>query len=729
MKSTNLLEKYIELFRTASSARSGIDKYRKAWEEFYWNDVDSTKSQFDKKQKAEINKLYNIPLSTKLSYPIIEQMLAFLTGTKPFPKIIGATEDDALLASTYQEAYKAVWYESNSTNELKNALRDLLVVGTGWLRVRTNDFFNESSYNVLHEYIRWKHVYVDPECRKEDLSDAEYIILAYPMPKSKAEKKYDVTIKPSEHNTWSGLTDADDDTDGQGYYSDNQSDKRTVVIKEFYEKEEKSVYISENGDISLKRPKLIEIPNPKIQELTEQINIVTAQLQELNAVTQEQSSTIQQMQQVPSAVRPAEGATGLVEEQGLKQDFTQNSQQAQMMEAQLQELYSLLGQEPPTIPAYKMENEKGEEVISLNPVRTTKKRIRKTLIVGDEILESEYLPFENYPIVAFHLQHAGLINKTYGIMHYILDMQKFLNKTYSALIYDMQTNNRPKVMVAKGSLVNPEKFESQWSKPSAMIEYHPNPELPDGGRPTIINPSPMSQVSAYVIQDIAQRVEYVTGIHGVMMGDGNATPNTASATSSLQNFGSQRIKHYARAIEPALRLLAASTIEHLQHYAPKDKILKYIDEEFQEQSFQLLSLKDDLRFKIRIDIVNDLPTVKQATVAMLSSVAGQTSNPFVADALTKEMLKLLEIPKMVKLAEEIDPMKQLQQQNQQLQQQVQALEGQVKTFQHNQVQSEAKHKVEKAEVQAKADLEVQKNNIANSMQNTEPTLNNMEGDW
>lgn len=721
MKKDNEKNRLNKLFEIASSARTNIDTFRNNWEEFYYNDVDQTKSQFTYEQAEEIKKTYNINLSTKISYPIIEQMLSFLTGTKPFPKLLSATHKDMMTIHAYQEAYKAVWYDSKINRVLYNVFRDMFVVGSGFIKVRKNDFFDETSMNVKAEYIRWKHIYIDPQCRNSDLSDAEYIVHAFPMPKSKAEKKYDVKLDEQHLDDWEGYAPEDDDAGLSDYYSDEGNDKATVTIKEFYEKEEKSVYISENGDVSLKRPKPILLPNPVKIELAQQIEQITQQIIELSTIQEQQQVQVNDINQLAPNIPGDQPMQNFMQEQGARMSNEESQISLEELQVGLQELQTLYGQEPDKLPGYEMINERDEKVQVYEIIRTVKKRIKKTFMVGSKILESEYLPFENYPILGFFFQHAGIINKTYGMMHYILDMQKFLNKTYSMLIYDMQTNNRPRILVAKGSIINKKLFEDAWSQPGGIIEYEALPNLPDQGKPQVLSPMPLSQVTTYVIQEMQRLTEYVSGVHGVTMGDSGSAPSTAGATASLQNFGTQRVKMYARSIEPVLEQLAIVILEHIQQYSPKDKHLDYIDENHQEHVFEILQTKDDIKFKVRIDIVNDLPTVKQQLATTLASVAGQTQNPYVADSLIKLMLKSMDNPEYTELAENIDAIKQLEQQNQQLQEQLKQIGGQLKAMEHNNAMKESKHKVESLVKDAKVEIDSNVKELENMKDNTNNT--------
>lgn len=712
MKKTKIeteIEQLKEMFRRASNARGHIDKHRETWEAFYWNDVEDTKSQFTNRQNQEIASTYDIPLSTKIAYPIIEQMLSFLTGSKPFPRLVGSTNADAEYAAIYAEAYKAVWYESKSKRELRNALRDMLVVGTGFMRVRTNSMFNETTFNVVHEYVRWKHVYVDPQSRKEDLSDAEFLIIATPMPKKKAEKKYNIKLSDNAtgwENSIDGkyLDDVIHDSSAFGYRQKN----RQVLVKEYFVKEEKNVYLSENGDIGLQKPKVVEIPNEEkiklgqhIQQLKQYLAQISQSKMETNAAIASNAALLENPA-VPE-VKDEIGHDEQYREQGRQLD-TEIAEVSQ----ELKDASIAFGQMPDTVPAYKLINEKDEEIICFDPVRIRKLRTKYTLLVEDEIVEQRYLPIENNSIIAFTLQHAGHVNATYGIMHYISDMEKFLNKVYSMLIYDMMTHARPKILYPKGAIHDQKMWEDSYSLPSAMLEYEPNPQLPNAGRPEMIAPMPLSQVITFVIQQMTQLIEYVTGVHGALMGDPSSMPNTASATSSMQNLGTQRIKLYARNIEPSLELLAATTVEYIQQYAPKEKQLLYLDDKLKEQAVVLIQSKEDVKFRVRVDVVNDLPTVRQQMATMLGVIAGQTGSPYVADALVKQMIKMLDLPEFTSLVEDMDMMKQLQAQNEQLTEQLKLAESQIKVFQYNKVQNEAKVKADKDRAMHQVDMEKEK---------------------
>ena len=83
-----------------------------------------------------IQQTYNIPVSTKGTFAIIEQLLSFLTANKPFAHLIAAEQSTQDFVIALEKAYQCVWYETNLRDKLKDAIRDSLNTGNGHLLVR-----------------------------------------------------------------------------------------------------------------------------------------------------------------------------------------------------------------------------------------------------------------------------------------------------------------------------------------------------------------------------------------------------------------------------------------------------------------------------------------------------------------------------------------------------------------------------------------------------------------
>lgn len=718
------VKKYNSYFTEYQSAAGEMRKYRDNCEEFYFNDVESSLSQFTQKQKNEIDRAYKIPVSTKISYPIIEQMIAFLTGNKPFPRLIAPTDAQANWTETYSKGYAGVWYESKADRELKLALRDMLVVGSGFLRARTNSFFNETTFNVVLEYVDWHSVYVDPKSKKEDFSDAERICIQKSMPKGKAEKEYNIKI--SDNNLFddpSGFTAPSDNddyvaiTDG----SSTSNDKKIVWIREWFEKVETNIYIGDDRYVSLKKPKQILIPNEDKLKLKELID-KTVQGQ------QEDSRLQNEIGQAKQSGVPESFTEEGLDDQDEYNNIAENVQgqfqgQQTVSPEQLTQMQTAYAKMPNKVPAFKLIDELGNEHLVRSITKIKDKKIKRLLIVGNQIIEEEVLNFDRYPLIHFTISHLRSPNKTYGVIHYIMDLVKAMNKFWSMMIYEMQVNNSRKVLYPQGAIIDKTKVESDWAKPNSWIEYVSNPSLPDGGMPTILEPSPLNQASQAIVSSLLQLVEYITGIYGVIQGNQNEAPNTFGATQSLQTFGTQRVKLYSRGLEPPLEDLAYAVISYLHLYAPRDKYLTYFNSDNQQDQVMFLDDGVDLQFKCRVELSNSLPTIRTMTAQLIGMVSAQTKNPYVADFLTKYMLKILDLPEGKELSEQIDVIKQMEQQISQLQQQLQASDQRGKALENNLYQKELAHKVDlEAEKQKSAIREtsaIAQNDIAN--QTKDPT--------
>ena len=58
----------------------------------------------------------------------------------------------------------------------------------------------------------------------------------------------------------------------------------------------------------------------------------------------------------------------------------------------------------------------------------------------------------------------------------------------------------------------------------------------------------------------------------------------------------------------------------------------------------MLDTPEDIRFRVRANVVTNMPTQKQMSSILLSTIAGQTSSPEVANLLIEEAIKNMDIP-------------------------------------------------------------------------------------
>lgn len=681
MKDDRQVQEYNDWFFAMSSARNGTESqtsvptpYKRMHndEEMYFGDVEGTGTQLTRRQIDVIDQKYGIPISSKLNYAIGEQIVSFLTGGKPYPRLIGSSDTERDFASQYEKLLNAFWYESSANEKLREAVTSDVSVGIGWLHVRKDHFYQESTFNVVVDNEPWTDVYVDPTSTKRDLSDAEIVCICRPMLRYKAEKIYDITISDDDDEIavdWMHINSGNYTTEPNLHVDasmreGNPAKKgkfKRIWERIFYEKVMVNTYVSDNGDVGVKKPEPTSIPNQEKQELF-------VQIEELRQAGQGKVEILGQLNEQATQAEETM-ADGGDEAQAFQQagqaeaGMEQEQEKAQQMAEQLQQMEQMYAQMPDMLDAYNMETLTGDIVTTMDYTKLRQKKIRRTLMIGNKIMEREVMPIDEFPLIPFTFNFYRSFNRCFGLTHYIKDFVKAINKMWSQMIYDMQINSGRRMLAPEGAILEPDNLESKWAMPGTWIFYEPNPALPDGGRPTPVDGAPLSPAIKDAIGLLVELVEYASGMSSLQQGNvTSSTPDSAGGIQTMQQFGTQRVKLYARDIESSLERFAYVAVSMLQAYAPKDKAIEYFDQSGKMQSIMMENGGEDIRFKTRVDVTSSLPTHRAMAASILAAVSGQTQNPAVADLLTKEMLRYTDIEKGDEIAEQIDTVKQLQQQ-------------------------------------------------------------------
>jgi len=340
-------------------------------------------------------------------------------------------------------------------------------------------------------------------------------------------------------------------------------------------------------------------------------------------------------------------------------------------------------------------------------------------MVGQTILEKKILPCDKYPIINFPFVHFGSPNRVFGNIHYIIDIVKAMNKYISEIMFDIAVNGHRKGFINERSILDTVTFEDDWAQPGKLIKLRTVPDDPNGGMPQILEPSPINQSITYMLEYFKSLIEYITGIYGIIQGDPNSAPSTFGATQSLQTFGTQRIKLYSRNIEHSLENLAYVMVNYIQAFTPRDKLLKYFDENGDQQEVSIMNSKEDMQFKVRVEMTSSLPTTRQMSMQLLAFITQTVSDDALKALYTQYMLKMQDIPEADKMAEDIDIIRSLQGQIQQAQTQIQELTGQVKAAENNMQQMQVANKVNTMSMKADKDIAMMQQQKEMEMENTE----------
>jgi len=576
------------------------------------NDVDGTGTQFTAEQLQQIRQRYGIPLSINILRPLVEQLMSFLTSAKASITVIPIGDSTKEIAYVHREVIKGILYTNNYLLEQELAIKDAIVSGHGVIGIEVDNYLDRNRFRVLVRSIPYSFVYIDPNAKRPDYQDAEYMVIAQQMTASKAKKAYGLTDEQMKEvfESVSNYTPDDYIQVPAGNYEDT----RVVWIQQYYSKEVTNVEVP------------ISIPG--------------------------------------------------AETQGTETPDT----------AQLPQM-----------------------------IREKQIKIRRIFKVGNSIISDVYLDIENYPLF-FYTFSFNRSPFPYSMIGDVIDIQHTINKSLAITLENAQLLGSGKWLAPEGAITDKEDFAKQSATPGGLITYVATPDLPDGGRPIPVPGQPLNNAWYSLFQGLIKMMEYITGIFDLVQGDSQNAPVTAEATTSLQNFGTQRPKMYARHFDYTNQLLTETLIQFYQRYSPLENVITYLTDTeayvtiktnvqaamnqqvqqiMQQNNMQVQMPPEQLatiienetlkqiklilgdvrngRYKVRYQTVTDLPTTRQMVMGFLQSLLQRTSNDAYGMAIVRMLLKLADYPEIDRLTQEVDVIQQLQQQVMQLQQQLQQL--------------------------------------------------------
>ena len=362
-------------------------------------------------------------------------------------------------------------------------------------------------------------------------------------------------------------------------------------------------------------------------------------------------------------------------------------------------------------------NDSGE--VSTTPQEDTVKQfprsfVKKTTKVGNLIKYQQLMPISEIPVVRSIKLHrkSSIAN---GILHDLVDLIYSFNKSLGTCLIHAQKSANGDILIAEGTINNVKKFQDGIGTPGNIIEYSPDYQLQDGGRPGQFAVTPMNQAFYQLAKDIKELIDFIAGIYDMQYGDSSNAPRTADGTQQVANFGAVRPNMYARHFDEANSQVLNILIEMFQAYSPHENVISYIDKtetgklirtniklqlEQDAQNNprlkqvalggQLGSVIENLatgeieailgdikagQYSCRYTSTGDLPSTRSMALGflknMMSTIPGD--NPL-GLAILRMMLKISDYPEVDTLMQDADAIQQLQQQLQQIGQQLQESE-------------------------------------------------------
>jgi hypothetical protein len=640
--------------------------------EFYNN------KQWDSETVKKLQARGQSPEVINRVYPIIQQKLSRLTARRPAFKFVGAENSDDKIAAVYNGILEHILNRNSFDVVFKIVAESMLVEGIGYFLAYVDYTGDDGFPEVGLDYLDYKDVFVDPNSKKPDFSDAENIIIRKKMTKEQAimiypdyKEKIEKTssCNDDDNDSHTGNLAQKDGLEDFGNTIPNLLNKEYVEIIERYSKKKYRFFLILNnttGDtFSLREDSLKDFMGSAY------VGIVYADEQgNQNQVFLNDETKINEY-------------LGMLEEAGV---------QYQVQEVLAEQLYQ-------------------QGILQLAPF--FKSQIEMVTNVGDVVVVDIILPITIYPIVPA----MATVNGNpfpYSDITYVKGIQEMINKLNSLIVSHTTTSTSPKVFVEKGS-VDIAKLQREWAIPGSIHEFN------SGKTPPIqSSPSPLANELFSLVGLYKSDIEYTLGISAYMQGFNENVHKTMAGALQQEENGQNRVAFQLRILEQAMHQLGKVVAQLIPVTYTTQRVFRLLQPDgnvieaeankvmYDNLGREIQKINDVTQANVDVFVVPDstLPMQRFAK-------ADYYLNLYQMGLLPKsKVLKYLEMPERNEILAEMGEIQNLQSQLQQAMEEIKKLRGDLQTQERAEVNSRKRVEVEKTksaltEIEASAKAKVQ----------------------
>jgi len=594
------------------------------------------------------------PLVVNRIHPAVEAAKALLTSGKPQFRVSPREDSDNKVAQIFNSLLEYMWYISDGTQALRNAIDDYYTMGLGAMMVYIDPLKDFGRGEVCFHDVDPLDVYIDPNCRHRLGDDAENIIVSRMFTKEQAMKMY-----PQYENA---IKNASSDLHTDRPTTSRVDDKGIIFPEDTQTKTDMN--FGENSEYirGYERYYKVWVKRFHIKNTIDGVEEVFSE-EEFQEYIARPAVKIN-----GQPITDAEKAQGMIKQ--IEQQIGQAQQQAEMEDV-----------DPPEMP--EVQELTYADLIEEGLIETVSvpvQRVKMCVIMGDKYLYSRILPTEHYPIVLFMNIHTRTPYPVSDV-RMVKDMQEYINKTRSLIIAHATTSTNTKILIPSGS-VDMQDFEQRWAQPGVAIEVDM-----DSGAPQPVQPTPLPN-TLYQNEQVAKTdIDHALGLYELMQGNAEAAPHTYKATVSLDEFGQRKIKSKLQDIESALVRMAKVAIPLMQQLYKAEKIIRItnpnnsltevaINKKLYDDKTGEISVINDIsrgNFDVVVVTGSTLPTNRYAQLELYMDAY---KNGIIDK---QEVLKKTEVFDMEGVMERTGVVEQLQGQLNSAQEQIKKLQGDMQT--------------------------------------------------
>ena len=558
--------------------------------------------------------------------PVVEMLNFYATANRPRWQAIGAEGSDIDVAAVFSDIADYIWYHSDGSSLLSNAINDAVTKSVGYLMVSVDPHADRGMGEVTISQPDPFDVYVDAKSRDILFRDASYVMVRKILPRGHLKQKFpaqsrkihsassryegeknystktydndqkDFTYKdiisgsgagnlngPAFAATDSAGVSHSAGTDMRNSMKSNEHDEKLLEYFECYEKV-KVAYMNV----------FYRVPPDEntLKQLQQQVDVYIKELQ-----TEMQVQFLEKQVQMQEALEKGDMIQErfdleMQNEQQLMMQQIETARQEKMSE--LQSAASKVENKIITEKEYKvfLTDEMFNKML-IESVKFYDSKIKQTIVIGDKTISETFLPsaVTEYPIIPFHFKWTGTPYPISAVSP-LIGKQQELNKAHQLMVHNASLGSSLRWMHEEGG-IDTDYWEKYSSSPGALL-----PIRPGSTAPTPVMPAPLNNAFFSIVNEGKQDMEYLAGIYASMQGDTGAQHETYRGMLAMDEYGTRRIKYWLNnCIEPGLRHTGKVIMQYSKSVYTSNKVFRII---------QPNALQDIKEVEINIPMYNDM---------------------------------------------------------------------------------------------------------------------------
>lgn len=292
---------------------------------------------------------------------------------------------------------------------------------------------------------------------------------------------------------------------------------------------------------------------------------------------------------------------------------------------------------------------------------------RRTLILGDKVVEVEVKPVTQLPLKTTYFEYGGKPYKSKGLVHFIIGMQEAYDKSIQLMLVNGMMQNNAKVKSPVGAITD--EYRDNWEKyftdPSKIAEYVP--QVIDG-KVLVPEREVVQALPNFYIQlclMMKEGIEYVSTVNPMKAGNPNeGKVEVFSTYQQYQSAAMQRTLLSLGHMQETAEYLGQVLTEYLIANIEPSVNYSFFDDKGKISEVQIAQeLAGDMKLgKYKVFSVpgNLMPSQRTALAAEMFKIAQSTGDPIERKVYSQRGMTLSDIPGVDDIQEELNVTKQLQ---------------------------------------------------------------------